>query len=214
MNAAMTQVRCPRCGTPLPARVEQVIDLAVDAGAKARLLSGSLNHVRCPSCGYDGMLATPIVLHDPAKELLLTYFPVELGLPKAEQERVLGRLINQVINRLPAEKRRAYLLQPQAVLTTQGLVDRILQADGITREEVEAQRAKLRLFEDLLRVPEDQMDRFVAEHDGELDEVFFQLATLALRNTPDERAQKALADRIDRAISASTPGWSTTSRRT
>ena len=206
MNAAMTQVRCPRCGTPLPARVEQVIDLAVDAGAKARLLSGSLNHVRCPSCGYDGMLATPIVLHDPAKELLLTYFPVELGLPKAEQERVLGRLINQVINRLPAEKRRAYLLQPQAVLTTQGLVDRILQADGITREEVEAQRAKLRLFEDLLRVPEDQMDRFVAEHDGELDEVFFQLAALALRNTPDERAQKALADRIDRAISASSFG--------
>jgi hypothetical protein len=103
------------------------------------------------------MLATPIVFHDPAKELLLTYFPMELGLPQGEQERVLGRFINQVINRLPSEKRKAYLLQPQAALTMQGLVDRILQADGITREEVEAQRAKLRLFEILLRVPEDQM---------------------------------------------------------
>jgi hypothetical protein len=206
MNPAMTQVRCPRCGMPAPATVEQVIDVAVDPGAKARLLSGSLNHVRCPSCGYDGMLAMPIVFHDPTKELLLTYFPVELGLPQAEQERVLGRLINQVINRLPAEKRKAYLLQPQAVLTMQGLVDRILQADGITREEVEAQRAKLRLFEDLLRVPDDQMERFVAEHDAELDEVFFQLATLALRNAPEERAQKTLADRIDRAISASSFG--------
>jgi len=50
------------------------------------------------------------------------------------------------------------------------------------------------------------MDRFVAEHDTEFDDVFFQLATLALRNTPDERAQKTLADRIDRAITASTFG--------
>lgn len=206
MNTPMTSVRCPRCGTPVQAAVEQVVDLAADPGAKARLLSGSLNHIRCPACGYDGMLATPIVFHDPAKELLLTYFPMELGLPQGEQERVLGRLINQVINRLPSEKRKAYLLQPQAALTMQGLVDRILQADGITREEVEAQRAKLRLFEDLLRVPEDRMDRFVAEHDTEFDDVFFQLATLALRNTPDERAQKTLADRIDRAITASTFG--------
>lgn len=206
MNPAMTQVRCPRCGTPVPATVEQVIDLAADPSAKARLLSGSLNHVRCPACGYDGMLSTPLVYHDPARELLMTFFPVELGLAQAEQERVLGRLINQVINRLPSERRKAYLLQPQAVLTIQGLVDRILQADGITREDLEAQRAKLRLFEDLLRVPEDQIGAFVAEHDAELDDVFFQLATLALRNTRDERAQKTLADRIDKAISASSLG--------
>jgi len=206
MNTAMTQVRCPRCGNPAPAVVEQVIDLAIDPGAKARLLSGSLNRVRCPSCGYDGMLSTPIVYHDPSKELMLTFFPVELGLAQSEQERVLGRLINQVITRLPAEQRKAYLLQPQPVLTMQGMIDRILQADGITREEVEAQRAKLRLFEELLRVPEDQMDRFVSEHDSELDDIFFQLATLALRNTPDERAQKTLGDRIDRAISGSSFG--------
>jgi hypothetical protein len=152
------------------------------------------------------MLSTPLVYHDPAKGLLMTFFPVELGLPQAEQERILGRLINQVINRLPAEQRKAYLLQPQAVLTMQGLVDRILQADGVTREDLEAQRAKLRIFEELLRVPEDQIEKFVAEHDAELDDIFFQLATLAMRNTPDERAQKALADRIDRAIQFSSLG--------
>ena len=44
------------------------------------------------------------------------------------------------IQALPAEQRKAYLLQPQAVLTLQGMVERILQADGITREQLKGKR--------------------------------------------------------------------------
>lgn len=206
MPVTRMQVRCPRCGVGLQADVEQVIDVSQDPAAKARLLSGSLNRIRCPACGYEGQLSTPIVYHDPAKELLLSYFPVELGLPKNEQERLLGQLLNQVIQRLPPEKRKAYLLQPQAVLTPQGLVERVLAADGITREEIEAQRARMRLFEEILRSPPEDLERLVRDHDRELDEAFFQLAALALRGAPDERAQQAFAQRLDRVLELSSFG--------
>ena len=206
MAQTITQVRCPQCGSPIQAPLQQVIDLSQDAGGKARLLSGRLNVVSCPSCGYQGQLSTPVVYHDPEKEILLTYLPVELGLPKNEQEKVIGSLINQVINRLPAERRKGYLLQPQAVLTMQGMVERILQADGITREDIEAQRDKIRLFEDLIRAPDDQLAQQVEANDSKLDETFFQLATLALGNVPDERGRRALAQRIDQIFAMSSLG--------
>jgi hypothetical protein len=135
-----------------------------DPSAKSRLLSGSLNLIRCPVCSYEGQLATPLVYHDLSKELLLTYIPVELNIPKDEQERLLGRLINQAIEALPAESRKGYLLQPQAVLTTQGLIERVLAEDGVTKEDLDAQRAKIRLFEDLLRTPEDSLELRMSRH--------------------------------------------------
>jgi hypothetical protein len=184
----------------------QLVDVAQDLGAKAQLLSGSHNHVQCGVCGYQGQVATPIVYHDPDKELLLTFIPVELGMPKDEQERVLGRLINQAIDRLSAEQRKGYLLQPQAVLTFQGLIERILEGDGITKEEIEAQREKLRLFEDLLRTPEEGLEEFVIQNDDVLDAAFFQLASLSLQATPEGTALEAANHRLQQALAESTYG--------
>src|SRR5687767_15273042 len=56
---------------------------------------------RCPHCGYQGRLATPVVYHDNDKELLLTFFPPELAVPLNEQEKLIGPLIKQVMDRLP-----------------------------------------------------------------------------------------------------------------
>ena len=206
MSQRAAQLACPNCRSPLQVTLTQLVDAHVDPGAKSRLLSGSLNFVRCPVCGYQGQLATPLVYHDAGKELLLTFMPVELSMPKDEQERVLGRLINQAIDRLPAEQRKGYLLQPQAVLTLQGLVERVLQADGITREELEAQRAKLRLFEELLRIPPEGVPAFAAQHDQELDAGFFQLASLSLGSTPDQRAREAGGSRLDQALQLTSYG--------
>jgi hypothetical protein len=206
MNQNVSQVRCPNCRSPVPATVEQLVDVGHDPGAKARLLSGSLNRLRCPVCGFEGQLAGPLVYHDPAKELLLTYLPVELSLPKPEQERIIGQLINQAINHLPAEKRKAYLLQPQAVLTLQGMVERILQADGITREQIDEQRARLRLLEDLLRTPDEGVEAFVAAHDAELDDTFFQLATLSLQNARDPQTAERAARRLETTLGLTSLG--------
>lgn len=206
MPRTMTQVRCPNCKSPVQAAIEQLIDVAEDPSAKARLLSGSLNMVRCPTCRYEGALATPLVYHDPAKELLLTYVPIELGLKKDDQERLLGQLTNQAVSRLPAEQRKAYLLQPQAMLTMQGLTERVLAADGITKEQLEAQRGRLRLFEELLRTPEPDMAAFVQAHDGELGAEFFQLASLSLQSSGDARAREAAMVRLEQALELTSYG--------
>jgi hypothetical protein len=206
MPIMQTQIRCPNCRNPIEAPIEQLIDVGQEPAAKARLLSGSINHIHCPICGYDGQLSTPLVYHDPAKELLLTFMPVEIGLPKDEQERLIGQLINRVMEHLSPEQRKGYLLQPKAVLTLQGLIERILQADGITPEDLEAQRQRLRLFETLLSTPEDQVEAFVTEHDSELDSAFFQLATLALQGAGNQPGAQAAMQRLDSALRASSLG--------
>jgi len=174
--------------------VEQVVDVAVDPQAKQRLLSGSLNVIECQSCGYSGMLATPLVYHDPEKELLLTYFPPELSLPINEQERVMGPLITQVVNRLPAEKRKAYLLRPQLMLTYETLLNRVLEADGITREMIEEQQKRLNLLRRLLSTPQSETRvEIIKQEEALIDENFFallgQIGESAVHNNEQQMAQ-------------------------
>ena len=206
MVAPGSNVQCPNCNSPIQAHVQQLVDVSQDPSAKSRLLSGSFNLIRCPVCSYEGQLTTPIVYHDASKELLLTYMPVELNIPKNEQEKLLGRLINQAIDSLPAESRKGYLLQPQAVLTTQGLIERVLAEDGVTKEDLDAQRDKIRLFEDLLKAPEDSLEKFVEEHDPELDEQFYQLAALSLQSATDEPALAAASQRLEAVLKLSSYG--------
>ncbi len=170
-----TRINCPNCRQPILADLEQLFDMGVDPTAKQKLLSGLYNIVQCPHCGFQGNLATPIVYHDPQKELLLTYFPPEVNLPPAERERLLGSLINQVVSKLPQEKRKGYLLRPQSVLTMQGMLERILEADGITREMIQAQQAKLNLMQRLLNTPPGERESILRQEEKLVDAEFFAL---------------------------------------
>ena len=163
-----TRINCPNCRQPIMADVQQLFDVNRDESAKANLLSGMVNFVQCPNCGYQGNLATPIVYHDPEKEMLLTFVPAELGLPQAEQERMLGAMINQVVNNLAPEQRKGYLLRPQAQLTMQGLVERILEADGITREMIQAQQQRLNLLQRLLTVKDGETRKEIIKQEEKL----------------------------------------------
>jgi len=158
------------------ADVQQLFDVNVDPSAKQRLLSGAYNLINCQYCGYQGNVSTVIVYHDPQKELLLTYVPPEVGLPRNEQERVIGGLINQVVNNLPQEQRKGYLFNPQANLTMQGLVERILEADGITHEMIQAQQQRLNLLQRLASITdENAFKEVVKQEDAQLDADFFVL---------------------------------------
>ena len=171
-----TQIACPRCRQMIPAMVEQLFDVSADPQSKQRLLGGISNRARCSFCGYDGNLATPIVYHDVDKELLLTFFPPELGMPVNEQEKLIGPLISQVMNRLPAEKRKAYLLQPQSFLTFESMIERILAADGITKEMLDEQQKRLNLIQRLLQASTpDVRSEIIKENQGLFDEAFFSL---------------------------------------
>lgn len=174
------QTLCPRCKQPILADVEMLFDLSTDPTAKQKILSQTTNVARCQSCGYEGMISSPIVYHDPEKELLLTFFPPELGLPVNEQEKQIGPLINKVVNSLPVEKRKGYLFQPSTMFTYQTLIDRILEADGITKEMIEAQQKRVALIQRLLSVPnpEDRITIIHQETDTIDGNMFAILSTL------------------------------------
>jgi hypothetical protein len=177
-----TQIACPRCKQPITANVEQLFDVSSDPGAKQRLLSGVSNMAHCPHCGFEGRLATPIVYHDADKELLLTYFPPELGMPVTEQEKLIGPLINQVTNRLPAEKRKAYLFKPVANLTYDSMIETILGKDGITPEMIKAQQERLNLIDRLLAASApDVRTQLIKENKTLIDEQFFVLFSRLLQ---------------------------------
>lgn len=170
-----TRTSCPRCRQPVIADVEQLFDVTSDPEAKQRLLSGAVNTINCQNCGYQGALATPIVYHDADKELLLTYFPPELALPVNEQERMIGPYITQITNKLPPEKRKAYLLRPTSMFTYQGMIEKILEADGITKEMLQAQQARLQLLQRLATLGKEERASVAKENEGLMDESFFAL---------------------------------------
>jgi hypothetical protein len=179
-----TQINCPRCRQPITAQVDRLFDITNDPGAKQRLLGAVSNYVRCPFCRYEGTLATPIVYHDANKELLLTYFPPELNIPLTEQEKIIGPLINQVTNRLLPEKRKAYLLSPRGHLTYQSLIERVLNADGITPEMIKAQQERLALIDRLLAATSDEARSEIIKQNGILlDEQFFALFSRLMQST-------------------------------
>ena len=171
-----TQIACPQCRQMITANVEQLFDITQDPQAKQRLLGGISNTARCPHCGYQGRLATPIVYHDADKELLLTYFPPELHQPVNEQERLIGPMIKTATDRLPPEKRKAYLLKPQANLTYESMIETILGKDGITPEMIKAQQERVILIEKLLQATKpDVRSELIKQNTKLIDEQFFAL---------------------------------------
>jgi hypothetical protein len=50
------------------------------------------------------------------------------------------------MNRLPQEQRKAYLLRPQSMFTFQTMIEKILEADGITKQMIEDQQNRLICF--------------------------------------------------------------------
>lgn len=198
-----SQISCPRCRQMIPAQVEQLFDVTAEPAAKQRLLGRVSNYARCQFCGFEGPLSTPIVYHDNEKELLLTFFPSELGLPVNEQEKLVGPLISKVMDRLPAEKRKGYLLRPQSFLTYQSMIERILEADGVTKEMLDSQQKRIDLIQHLIQTttPEVRAD-MIKENAALLDEAFFGLfnrlveAAMQSGQQPTAEAMSALQEEL------------------
>lgn len=188
-----TQIACPRCKQIIPANVEQLFDVTADPQSKQRLLSGQSNMARCPHCGYQGRLATPIVYHDNEKELLLTFFPSELMLPVHEQEKIIGPHIKQITEKLPPEKRKGYLLNPQANLTYESMIQTILGKDGITPEMLKDQQDRVQFLERLTQVTsKDVRSELIKQNEKIIDEQFFALFSRIAQNAM-QSGQEAMA---------------------
>lgn len=194
-----TQIACPQCRQLITANVEQLIDVSQDPQAKQRLLGGASNTARCPHCGYQGRLATPIVYHDNEKELLLTFFPPELNMPLNEQEKTLGPLIKKVTDSLPPEKRKGYLLKPVANLSYESMVKLILEKDGVTSEMLKEQQDRVQVIERLLQASsKDIRSEIIKQNEKLFDEQFFalfsRLAQSAASNGQGQQVAQGLID--------------------
>jgi uncharacterized protein YutE (UPF0331/DUF86 family) len=204
-----TRINCPNCRQPMMADIDQLFDVGQDPAAKQKILSGAFNLAACPNCGYKGMIATPLVYHDPDKELLLTYFPPELSLPINEQERIIGPLITRITNSLPQEKRKAYLLQPQSMLTLQTMLERILAADGITKEMLQAQQERMNLLQQLINATDESIAEITAQQDAMFDSDFYTLLNRLVEAASvqgDQESAKKLSELQKKLLGLTTYG--------
>ncbi len=191
-----TQIQCAACRNPFAAQLEQILDVGSDPAAKERLLSGQLNVATCPACGNVGLLNTPLLYHDPAHELLLVYTPMEMNLPQDQREQLIGGMTRTLMSRIPAEQRKGYLLNPQMVLTRDGLVERVLEADGIPREVLERQRKQSQLLNRLMSATDPELKPLIETNDELLDGPFFQMLAMIIDGARqagrDEEAMRVL----------------------
>jgi hypothetical protein len=208
-QSAGTPINCPNCRQPFSAILEQVIDIDSNPQAKVRLLNVQLNHLTCPLCGFQFTAHTPLIYHDGSQELLITYVPMELNLPQAEQERIIGQLQQALINSLPPEQRKGYMFTPRSALTMQSLADQVLEADGFTPEMREAHKARLDLIDMLLETPEDQRITAIQSHDDQIDDAFLQTLAAAaqlMQQRGDDQKSTAMAALYDDLIANTTIG--------
>lgn len=206
----LARVTCPACQNPFQARVEQILDVSADQGAKMRVLNGIVNVAQCPHCGAQGALNLPFLYHDPEKELALVYMPMEAGRDNEERQRLIGRLTSMVIDSLPSERRKAYLLQPDVFLTLENLRKRILKADGVTDEMIEEQKAKAQLLQRMLDAASDgALEAMIEASDETIDATFFRLLDLNLemaRASGRDSEVQSLAALRDKLLELSSEG--------
>jgi hypothetical protein len=176
---APTTISCPACGQPFNAILEQILDVGLDPSAKERLLSGRINLITCPHCGYRGMVGTPLMYHDPKEQLAIAYVPLELNLQQQEREKLIGDMTNAVMRALPEDAPKGYLLQPKTALTLQGMVEQVLEADGITPEMIQNERRKIEIIDEFATATAEEREQLLADNQDLFDITFLELLTAA-----------------------------------
>ncbi|MFH1086627.1 MAG: CpXC domain-containing protein [Chloroflexota bacterium] len=195
--ALPTQVTCPRCRHAFVVEMRTILDVGQEPELKEQFLQGEVNYARCPQCGSGGVLSTPFLYHDPAKELLISHIPAALALPSDEQEKLVGRLVQAVMNSLPQEQRKGYFLRPKTALALEGLYDAILEAEGYSREALQRQRDRLLLINQLLANLDDDktLGELIEQHRGEIDYEFLLIVSELSERDRDE-GQDELSERV------------------
>ncbi len=198
-------INCPNCGTPYPAQIFSVIDVGQDPVVKSALLSGQINVAVCPRCGAGGAIGTPLLYHDPAHSFLGVYVPQQI--PINEQQKVIGDLSRRLMDGLPKEARRGYMLTPKQFLSYQSLLEAILEHEGITKEMLDKQRQQVQLVEQALTTLTDPegLKMLVKERDVDMDDEFFGLLASLIDSSAsagDAEAARQILD-LPRALDRS-----------
>ena len=188
-------VACPACQAPAEVSLERLIDVKRQPRLKAALLSGQLNNVHCSACGAASAVAAPILYHDAENELLIAFVPPELNLQAQQRDQVMGAMLKELTASIPKEEFRGYMFQPKQALTLQGLVEQIMEGDGVTQEMMEEQRARFTLLDTLAQAEPGRLRALLRKHDAEIDAGFFQ-ATLVMMQQAAQEGQEDLVNTL------------------
>jgi hypothetical protein len=166
------QIRCPNCGQPFRAAIYSYVDVGQQPELKTPFLVGQLNMAICPNCGVALPLATDTIYHDPEHQLFLAFSPQGTGAKPEDQERFVGQMAQVAIRMLPPDAPKGYLLAPKRFLTMDSLIDTVLEADGVSREQFESQIQKVNLIYLLANslADEEQFAQVVAQFRPVIDE--------------------------------------------
>ncbi len=174
-------VTCPACGSRFQTPVEQILDVRVDPEVKGRVMGGMVNMSVCPSCGMGGPLNLPFIYHDPEKDVALLYLPMGIGNSEVERQKAAGTLTRQLMNAMPMEERKGYLLQPETFINIETLVKRVLELEGVTDDDLDHSRRQRELLTQLITAPADQREALLADNVALMDEAFFSLMQYTLQ---------------------------------
>ncbi|MEM7531873.1 MAG: CpXC domain-containing protein [Chloroflexota bacterium] len=150
------QIQCPSCGTPYTVPVFSIIDLGVNPELKMPLLSGQVNIALCRQCGAGGPMGAPLMVHDPENDFLGVYVPAESGMNDIQRQKAIGDLTQTLMNKLPTESRRGYMLQPQPFMDWQRFMEKLWESEGVTPEMLRRQGAQSSLLQQLLGLANDE----------------------------------------------------------
>ncbi|MDQ5852452.1 MAG: CpXC domain-containing protein, partial [Chloroflexota bacterium] len=152
-----------------------------------------------------GMLAAPMLYHDPAKQFFFALFPPEVKATPQEQEQFIGALTQFVMRDLPPDAPKGYLLTPRRFISLTSMLDTILEGEGIPRAALEAQRKRTELLGRLLQAGDDEqaLKQLVEANRAELDyEFFLTLAAYieAAEQDQDAESVRRFTELRDRAM--------------
>lgn len=192
-----TTLQCSNCGTPNQATLRRIIDVQKDPQGKAALLNGQINQFQCQNCGTVNSVSTPLLYHDGSKELLVAFVPMDVamrqGTNRDSEEKIVGQLMNDLTSQLPKEDFRSYMFNPKRALTLKGLIEQVLEADGVTPEMMAAQQARVDLVQKFIEAPTEQdVIDLVKEHDDAIDMQFFQTLSIMAQRLMQSGQQQAV----------------------
>jgi hypothetical protein len=150
-----------------------------------------------------------MLYHDPAHDFLGVFVPQQI--PVNEQQKVIGDLSRRLMNGLPQEARRGYMLTPKQFLTYQSLLEAVLEHEGVTREMLDKQRRQIQLVEQAsmaLKDPEG-LRLLARERDADMDDGFFSLLSMLIdssANSGDVDGAQQLVELRERLIELTTWG--------
>ena len=170
-------IQCPNCGNQYQAPIRSIIDVGQQPQLRQAFLSGQINLAVCPKCRAGGMIDVPLVFHDAAAEFLAVYFPQQLNISEMEKQRAIGELTQGLMRSLPPEQRKGYFLSPRQFTTRQSLMDAVLGTMGISQEELDRQRKKMKMVEQFMVMADDikGLQMLVKGQDAQLDYEFFSI---------------------------------------